>query len=86
MVFLHGGSYEEGAGIRYDGFCLSTHGVVVITINYRLGVLGKYLHYVFGVCSGWSITTRVIVPPELLIGGIWYLLHQSFFFFLLFFP
>ena len=41
MVFIHGGSYEEGAGIRYDGYSLATHAVVVVTINYRLGVLGK---------------------------------------------
>jgi carboxylesterase type B len=41
MVFIHGGSYEEGAGVRYDGFTLAQHGVVVVTINYRLGLLGK---------------------------------------------
>jgi carboxylesterase type B len=41
MVFIHGGSYEEGAGSRYNGFTLAQHGVVVVTINYRLGVLGE---------------------------------------------
>ena len=40
MFFIHGGSYEEGSGIRYNGFTLSQHDVIVITINYRLGVLG----------------------------------------------
>ncbi len=40
MVFIHGGSYEEGAGIRYDGFSLAVHGVVLVTINYRLAALG----------------------------------------------
>ncbi len=41
MVFIHGGSYEEGSGARYSGFTLALHGVVVVTINYRLGLLGK---------------------------------------------
>ena len=45
MVFIHGGSYEEGAGIRYDGFSLAAHGVVVVTINYRLAALGKYISF-----------------------------------------
>ena len=45
MVFIHGGSYEEGAGIRHDGFSLAAHGVVVVTINYRLAALGKYISF-----------------------------------------
>ena len=43
MLFIHGGSYEEGTGNRYDGFVLAQNGVVVVTINYRLGVLGNCL-------------------------------------------
>ena len=42
MVFIHGGSYEEGSGNRYDGKVLATFGVVVVTINYRLGELGEH--------------------------------------------
>ena len=42
MIFIHGGSYEEGAGSRYNGFTLAQHGVVVVTFNYRLGVLGVF--------------------------------------------
>ena len=47
MMFLHGGSYEEGAGIRYDGSILAQHGVVVVTINYRLAALGVHFHVDF---------------------------------------
>ncbi|XP_069060724.1 neuroligin-4, X-linked [Pleurodeles waltl] len=41
MVYIHGGSYMEGTGNMIDGSILSSHGnVIVITVNYRLGVLG----------------------------------------------
>ena len=40
MVFVHGGSYEVGAGRTVDGSVLAQFGVVVVTFNYRLGALG----------------------------------------------
>ncbi|XP_052219028.1 neuroligin-2-like [Dreissena polymorpha] len=41
MVFVHGESYEVGTGNAYDGSVLASYGgVIVITVNYRLGVLG----------------------------------------------
>lgn len=40
MVYFHGGSYEVGSGKTYDGSVLVQMGVVVVTINYRLGALG----------------------------------------------
>jgi para-nitrobenzyl esterase len=46
MVFIHGGSLRVGnlaAGI-YDGTELARKGVVVVTLNYRLGVLGYFAH------------------------------------------
>uniref|UniRef100_A0A3B1J1W3 Carboxylesterase type B domain-containing protein n=1 Tax=Astyanax mexicanus TaxID=7994 RepID=A0A3B1J1W3_ASTMX len=44
MVFIHGGSYMEGTGNMFDGSILASYGnVIVITLNYRLGVLGKSL-------------------------------------------
>ncbi|KAL6052063.1 hypothetical protein STEG23_025857, partial [Scotinomys teguina] len=40
MVYIHGGSYMEGTGNLYDGSVLASYGnVIVITVNYRLGVL-----------------------------------------------
>ncbi|GFS94952.1 neuroligin-2 [Nephila pilipes] len=41
LVFIHGESYDWNAGNPYDGSILSSLGnVVVVTINYRLGILG----------------------------------------------
>ncbi|XP_072290114.1 neuroligin 4 X-linked a [Eucyclogobius newberryi] len=41
MVYIHGGSYLEGTGNMIDGSILASYGnVIVITLNYRLGVLG----------------------------------------------
>ena len=42
MVFVHGESYDWGSGSLYDGRVLASRGrVVVITLNYRLGILGR---------------------------------------------
>lgn len=44
MVYIHGGSYMEGTGNMIDGSILASYGnVIVITINYRLGVLGEWV-------------------------------------------
>ncbi|KAJ8408930.1 hypothetical protein AAFF_G00247480 [Aldrovandia affinis] len=41
MLFIHGGSYMEGTGNMFDASVLAAYGnVIVVTINYRLGVLG----------------------------------------------
>ncbi|XP_047496487.1 neuroligin-1-like [Penaeus chinensis] len=41
MVYIHGESYEWNSGNPYDGSVLASSGrVVVVTVNYRLGVLG----------------------------------------------
>lgn len=46
MVFLHGGGFTYGAaGVPlYDGAALARRGVVIVTINYRLGRLGFFAH------------------------------------------
>ena len=46
MVFIHGGAFAQGAGSipLYDGTALAKKGVVVVTINYRLGALGFLAH------------------------------------------
>jgi len=44
VVFVHGESFDVGTGNAYDGSVMASYGhVVVITVNYRLGVLGKQL-------------------------------------------
>lgn len=42
MVWIHGGGFVRGTGsaIGYEGENLAHKGVVVVTINYRLGILG----------------------------------------------
>ena len=44
MVWIHGGAFTSGAGSLYDGEALAQKGVVVVTINYRLGVFGFLAH------------------------------------------
>uniref|UniRef100_A0A1Y9IVG0 COesterase domain-containing protein n=1 Tax=Anopheles minimus TaxID=112268 RepID=A0A1Y9IVG0_9DIPT len=42
IVYIHGESYEWNTGNHYDGSTLAMNGnVIVVTINFRLGVLGK---------------------------------------------
>lgn len=42
MVYIHGGSYMEGTGNMIDGSVLASYGnVIVITLNFRVGVLGE---------------------------------------------
>ncbi|XP_067014007.2 uncharacterized protein [Anabrus simplex] len=41
MVFIHGESFEWNSGNAYDGCALASYGhVVVVTFNFRLGILG----------------------------------------------
>ncbi|MBN1774279.1 MAG: carboxylesterase family protein [Deltaproteobacteria bacterium] len=47
MVYIHGGGHEQGSGTKtmYDGTSLAAErGVVVVTVNYRLGPFGFLAH------------------------------------------
>jgi para-nitrobenzyl esterase len=46
MVWLHGGSNRVGSGAEtgYDGAILASRGVIMVTINYRLGAMGFFSH------------------------------------------
>ncbi len=45
MLWLHGGGNTIGTGSTYSGENLALkHGVIVVTINYRLGVFGWFSH------------------------------------------
>ena len=46
MVWIHGGGYTRGSGATptYNGENLAKKGVVVVTINYRLGIFGFFAH------------------------------------------
>ncbi|XP_061179317.1 uncharacterized protein LOC133187934 [Saccostrea echinata] len=43
MVWIHGGGYEVGTSLIYDGSNLVVNGdVIVVTVNYRLGIFGFF--------------------------------------------
>jgi para-nitrobenzyl esterase len=46
MVWIHGGGFQAGAGPepRHDGEAFVRKGVVLVTLNYRLGVFGFLAH------------------------------------------
>jgi para-nitrobenzyl esterase len=46
MVWFHGGAFVEGSGSlpSFHGETLARKGVVLVTVNYRLGVLGYFAH------------------------------------------
>jgi para-nitrobenzyl esterase len=44
MVWIHGGGNTSGTGALFDPTPLVAKGVVVVTINYRLGFLGFFAH------------------------------------------
>ncbi|NLA50278.1 MAG: carboxylesterase family protein [Bacteroidales bacterium] len=45
-MWIHGGAYRNGFGHEneFDGAVWAEHGVILVTINYRLGVLGFLAH------------------------------------------
>jgi len=46
MVWIHGGGFQIGASSQsaYDGEALAAQGVVLVSINYRLGIFGFLAH------------------------------------------
>ncbi len=46
MVWIHGGDHQDGsaAEIFYDGNAIPEKGVVFVSINYRLGLMGYFAH------------------------------------------
>ncbi|HPY68076.1 MAG TPA: carboxylesterase family protein [Bacteroidales bacterium] len=45
-MWIHGGAYRNGFGHEdeFDGVAWAEHGVILVTINYRLGILGFLSH------------------------------------------
>ncbi len=44
LVWIHGGSHKTGAGYVTSGAAFARDGVVVVSINYRLGPFGSFAH------------------------------------------
>ncbi|KAK3918787.1 Neuroligin-1 [Frankliniella fusca] len=43
IVYIHGESFSWNSGAAYDGSVLASYAdVVVVTLNYRLGILGEF--------------------------------------------
>lgn len=59
MVWIHGGAHRVGSGTGpiYEGVDFARDGVVLVTINYRLGALGYFAH---------PALTKAAGPDELL--------------------
>lgn len=56
MVWIHGGGHRTGAGWVFDGQNFARDGVVVVTINYRLGALGYFAHPALTKAAGKAAT------------------------------
>jgi para-nitrobenzyl esterase len=46
MVWIHGGAYMQGYGheMEFDGEAFCKRGVILVTVNYRLGIFGFFAH------------------------------------------
>jgi para-nitrobenzyl esterase len=54
LVWIHGGGLTQDGALNYDGTKLAADGVVVVTINYRLGVFGFLAHPALAARQGGS--------------------------------
>jgi para-nitrobenzyl esterase len=66
LVWLHGGQtrFGHGAAAAFDGSALARRGVLVVTVNYRLGALGGLAHPTLedehsGTCANWGLQDKL---------------------------
>lgn len=83
MVYIHGGSYMEGTGNLYDGSVLASYGnVIVITVNYRLGVLGKkslfFIPLIHEICGSFVLAFVMLRFVSFIILCLLTCLNQNF--------
>lgn len=70
IVFIHGESFDWGSSHLYDGSVLASYAnVVVVTLNFRLGVLGNHSFSLIRnyICQGHSDLVYVVISDFLLI-------------------
>lgn len=70
MVFVHGEDYGWGAGHPYDPSLLASQGnIIVVTVTFRVGILGTYTHrltYTFNSVSQ-SYTVKSVVESDIVL-------------------
>jgi para-nitrobenzyl esterase len=61
LVWIHGGGYVQGSGSArfYDGTALARQGIVVVTLNYRLGPLGFFAHPRLGGSANFGLLDQI---------------------------
>eukprot|EP00461_Guttulinopsis_vulgaris_P003167 UN03168 len=62
MVFYHGGNFFQGSngGPLYNGTHLATQGnVIIVTVNYRLGILGYYRDESKGIWGNFGVVDQI---------------------------
>nr|XP_060643797.1 carboxylesterase 5A-like [Anolis sagrei ordinatus] len=60
MVFIHGGNFVFGTSSRYDGSALAAYGeVLVVTLQYRLGILGFFSTGDASARGNWALLDQV---------------------------
>src|SRR5581483_8997632 len=67
MVWFHGGGWAVGSGALpiFDGEALARRGVLIVTVNYRLGPLGFFAHPELsaesqaGACGNYSLLDQI---------------------------
>src|SRR5580698_4974481 len=67
MVWIHGGALVDGESDDYDPTAFVKDGVIVVTINYRLGILGFLAHPAFAAektdpAGGLSVFSQLASP------------------------
>ena len=63
-IWYHGGGFQNGNGAEpeFDGEALNRRGVILVTVNYRLGILGYLCHpdlRVNGVSGNWGFLDQI---------------------------
>lgn len=64
-VWYHGGGFQNGNGgeMEFDGEAFNRRGVILVTVNYRLGLLGYFCHEKLrdadGVSGNWGLRDQI---------------------------
>ena len=83
MVYVHDGDFEHGSGNTFPGHMLSaSQQVVVVTFNYRLGLLGEYeptnscclMEAISNLCW-YNVSMEMFIPAKLAM-WMWLIMYS----------